>query len=448
MATICRIALIASAILLGGCVAYAPRPLPPASEILGAELPSTAATVNSPAHELIPSHPVDLDSPLSDLDAARLALIASPDLAAIRARSGVAQAQLFASGLLPDPQISLAADWPKGAGLFTALSTGVSFDIASLFTHRTRVVEAERNLEKTRLDIAWTEWLVFNQVRTLARRSQSLKKQVEVVNQAASLAQALHERAGKSLKAGDARLDEATVYQIGFLDAENRSLDLHRQQVATDMQLNALIGVPADARLNLADLPNPVPASIPDTPTLVADAMAHRLDLKALRAGYLAQERGVRLAVLGQIPLPQLNLSRVRDTSNVHTQGLGLSMNIPLWNRNRGAIEIASATREQLSSEYRARVFQARSDIVSAAADLQAIDRQRQVLAEQVPQLEHSAEVILQATQEGSLPLLTYETVRASLLDKRLALLSLEQARLEVEVALETAAAKLIWETP
>ena len=66
----------------------------------------------------------------------------------------------------------------------------------------------------------------------------------------------------------------------------------------------------------------------------------------------------------------------------------------------------------------------------------------------QIPRLEESARVIAQATREGSLPLVTYETVRAALLSKKLSLLALEQAQAEGEVALETAIGKLIWETP
>lgn len=448
MKTPLRLFSIASAFLLGGCVSYTPKPLPPTAEILNVDsLPGGAAIV-SPANELIPSLSIDLASPLSDLDAARLALISSPDLTAIRARAGVAKAQLFASGLLPDPQISLVPDWPTATGLVAAYSAGVSFDLASLFARQTRVQEAQENLDMSHLDVAWSEWLVFNQVRTLVRRSRSLKQQVEVASQAADLARVLFARASRSLEDGDIRLDEATVYQIGFMDAESRNQALSRQQKVTGLQLNELIGIPPDAQLILDDRPDPEPAAIPDPRALVADALEMRLDLKALRAGYMAQEQGLKLAILGQIPLPQLNLNIARDTSAVHTRGVGLSMNIPLWNRNRGAIEIASATREQLLSEYRYRIFQARSDIFSATADLEAIDQERRVLAEQVPQLEHSAKVILEATQDGSLPLVTYETVRASLLDKRLTLLSLEQARLEGEVALETTAAQLIWKTP
>ena len=43
-----------------------------------------------------------------------LAVANNPDLRVARDDAGVARAQAFAAGLLPDPQISLSADHPAG----------------------------------------------------------------------------------------------------------------------------------------------------------------------------------------------------------------------------------------------------------------------------------------------------------------------------------------------
>lgn len=407
-----------------------------------------AAVQISPEHPRLSGRPINLGTALSDLDAARLALIASPDLNATRAQVGVSEAQLFSTGLIADPQISLSVDRPDAAGLVNALAAGLSFDLASLFTRADRVAGARSTLAKVRLDVAWSEWLALNQVRTLVRRIVALERQVAVADQAEDAAAEIYALTERNMGLGDARLDDVTVYQIGYLDAQDRLLALKRQLTATRQELNALIGIPPDVLLALSGDRHLQSLEGLDSDALVLAAAHDRLDVRALEAGYAAQERGVRVATKNALPLPQLSFNRARDTSAIWTRGAGIGASLPLWNRNRGEISVAVATRAQLAAEYAARIHRMRADVVAQIEDLRAMDAERRALAGQLPKLEESARVIAQATREGSLPLVTYETVRAALLGKQLSLLALEQAQTEGEVALETSIGKLLWETP
>lgn len=431
---------------LSGCATYRPAPLPTVEALL--QRKPAASAQPSPEHPLLAARSIDLKAPLSDLDAARLALIASPDLTAARAQVGVSEAQLFAAGLVADPQISLSVDRPVAVGLVDALAAGLSFDLAALFTRADRVAGARSGLAQTRLDVAWTEWLALNQVRTLVRRILALERQVAVAGQAEEAAAEIYELTERNMTRGDARLDDVTVYQIGYLDAQDRLLALKRQLTATRQELNAVIGIPPHVALALSGARQLRSLEALDADALVSEAAHGRLDIRALEAGYAAQERGVRVATRNALPLPQLSFSRTRDTGAIWTQGVGIGAALPLWNRNRGEISIATATRAQLAAEYAARIYRMRADIVAQVEDLRAIDAERRALAGQIPRLEESARVIAQATREGSLPLVTYETVRAALLGKKLSLLALEQAQTEGEVALETSIGKLLWETP
>ena len=65
---------------------------------------------------------------------------------------------------------------------------------------------------------------------------------------------------------------------------------------------------------------------------------------------------------------------RASDNSNIRSVGLGVSIDLPIFDRNQGAIATETATRQKLFDEYTARVFEARSDIVTAAAELRAIN--------------------------------------------------------------------------
>ncbi len=433
--------VLAASALLGGCATYRPAPLAVDAGIDRSTL-LQALALPSPVHPRLAAAELKLDQPLGELDVARLALLLNPDLRAQRRQVGVADAQLFAAGLLPDPQLTLAVDVPDSAGLVRALTGGLGIDLGSLVTRPAAREASQHALEKVRLDAAWSEWLIINQVRTLCRRIHFLKLQVGIAEQSTAATRALFDLSAANKQRGDARLDETAVYQIGFIDAQDRALSLQRNLDQARLQLNTLLGLsPADV-LRLAEPPAMGDLLI-DNDQLLREAVDQRLDLGALREGYQAQESEVRRAVRASIPLPQLSFNRARDTSAVWTHGLGIGLSLPLWNRGRGPIRIGLASRDQLAAEYAARVYQAGMDIAAASSDLKAIERQRAALAHELPSLTAASTVLDKAARDGNVPLLTSETTRAALLDKQLVLSSLEQALAEGEVALDTAAGRL-----
>lgn len=434
-------------LVVSGCASYGAAPLS-----IDAGLPrpliADAANLAPVIHPRLATKPLDLNRPLDELDLARLALILSPELAAQRAQVGVAQAQLFAAGLLPDPQLSLVLDKPYDPTLVNALAGSLGFELGSLLTHSAQKDSKHAVLAKVHSDVAWSEWLAINQVRTLSRRIFFLQRQLKIAEDATAVAGKIYRLSAGNTRRGDAKLDETTLLQVGFLDAQDRSLALRRNLAAARQQLNAAIGLAPDASLSLAEPSARQNVAALDPTQLTQLALRQRFDLQALREGYAAQEADLRRAVRASIPLPQLSLDRARDTGAVWTHGLGIALSLPLWNRGRGDIKIASATRSQLAAEYAARVHQTQNDIAAADADLQAINAERGALADEIPILTHAAEVIGKAARAGNLPLITYETIRASLLDKQLALSALEQAQAEGEVALETAVGDRLWPSP
>ena len=87
--------------------------------------------------------------------------------------------------------------------------------------------------------------------------------------------------------------------------------------------------------------------------------------------------------------------------------------------------------------EHAARLQQTRADIATLVADIQRIEQERLPLLQELPELVREENVLSVAAQNHDVTLINYETVRASLLDKQLKLLSLEQALAEQQVALQ-----------
>lgn len=428
---------------LGGCALYHARPLDQNATPAGAAMLAQAAQrVTAPRLAPLPIPP---QGPWSDLQLADIAIVASPDLQAVRAQAGVADAQVFASGLLPDPQIGIGVDDPDGSGVVNAYTLSAGFDIAALLTRHSRVAAARATAKQVRRDIAWQEWLVANQVRLLARRWQFLERQHDVAARAADAAEKLLALTQTAVDQHNARLDDLALRRVAVLDARAREGALARDAVAARLQLNQAVGVAPDMRLPLTDATTLHDPSTLDPAQLEKRALTDRLDLAALRAGYASQEAAVRGAILQQYPLPSITLARARDTTPIYTKGVALDFSLPLWNRNRGGIAVAKATREQLHAEYAARVFDAQSSIAAQIESLKQIAAQRRALDAQLDLLRDEMQPLEQAAQRRDVALVTFETARAALLDKEIASLALAQAQSEGEIALAIDVGNLIW---
>ena len=86
--------------------------------------------------------------------------------------------------------------------------------------------------------------------------------------------------------------------------------------------------------------------------------------------GYDSQKAAVRKAMMDAFPSLQLTVGRARDTANNQTIDPAVNFTLPLFNRNRGGIAVAKATRAQLRAEYAARLFAARADIAELVGTL------------------------------------------------------------------------------
>src|SRR5439155_9590072 len=169
-----------------------------------------------------------------------------------------------------------------------------------------------------------------------------------------------------------------------------------------------------------------------------------RLDLLALEKGYESQDETLRAAILAQFPKLNFGLSAARDTSDVNTIGLGVSVDLPIFDRNQGTIANEKATRQKLFDEYVDRVFEARWDIVVAVDDIKSTNAQIADAEAALPGLQRFADVYRDALEKGNADVLSYQAAENSLIAKQLAIVKLKQQLIENWIALEIAAGQYL----
>src|SRR5580704_11564415 len=97
--------ILASSLLLASCASYAPEPLAGAPDLRSGVSGLVAPSDRFPLPERR-THRYGLNRPLGIDEIDLIAAVNNPDLKAARSRIGVAHAQAFAAGILPNPQAS------------------------------------------------------------------------------------------------------------------------------------------------------------------------------------------------------------------------------------------------------------------------------------------------------------------------------------------------------
>jgi outer membrane protein TolC len=410
-------------VLLAGCASfstYSPMALPQSVD-LAAQLPNQ------------PVQPLNMDA------VATVAILNNPDLKAARRKAGVADAQAFAAGILPNPQLTANLDPPIGGGsVVTGYGLGISYDVQALIIQPARLAAANAARDEARLSLLWQEWQTVAQARTLyVQRINAAEKQ-EIYAGLESRYATQAERSGRALQNGDVTFDQAGIDLAALLDARSQLRTTERTASQADYALRNLLGLGPRVELPLQPLmPPPIPASS-DIDAALARVAQTRPDLLALQFGYQSQEETLRRSVLAQFPSLSLGVGAANDTTNVHTISLGATLNLPLFDRNQGDIAVQNATRAQLLAEYQARLDQTTGDAWRLWTEMQQLNTAIQDIVARLPDLEMASDNAERAYLAGDLPVLTYVTLQSALLNRETELSDLRQSLWNDAIALSS----------
>lgn len=424
-----------------GCATYAPKPLPrgPSLALKPASLVVDLDKLKRPVPGLKP-HVLDFADSLDMTEVVMLAVLNNPGLKAVRARGGIARAQLFAAGLLPDPQLNLSFDHPTAgpSPLTNAFGLGLSADLQALITRgaaRAAQAQAARQVD---LEVLWREWQVAQQARLLVVRGLASRQLLQVARTAQNFLAQRYAQSSESLEQGDVTLDVVAADLLGLTDADTRLRDIERELNRTQHNLAALLGLAPDTGLALVESQSPQPFPPRQLDSALRELARRRPDLVALQAGYRSQDYLLRQAILTQFPSLSVSFNRARDTGDVSSIGFGITIGLPLFNRNRGEIAIQRATRAQLRAEYQARLDGAVVNAHLAWMNVRLLSRQLRAARARLPALAAMTAKARRGFDAGALDPLIFITLQTNLLAKRSEAVRLEQSLREAQVGLET----------
>jgi outer membrane protein TolC len=442
-----RYSVLAALFLALGCEQYHPLPLDQATvdnPLAAPDAKTLREKISNLKNPLLKPLNFEPQRGLTADEAAVLAVVLNPSLRAQRDARGLSQAAVLQAGLLPNPQLTGDYAWNTGGTAFGNINPygfGINYDINALISHAARLHSAEYSAQSVDLDIAWQEWQTAEAAKVAVFDLISLRAQQNVLK---DVAQRLADNLNVIQKAADLRLKTAidlAAAETASRDARAAVLQTDRDEKKQELLLNRIMGFPPHTPVGLRqNQPLATGFTAPQESALLNNLHHRRLDLLALQQAYQSQEQTLVAATLDQFPRINLGLTRQTDNTSVRSIGLGVTIDIPLFDHNQGSIASEKATRQKLFDEYTARLFDARADIAQALTDITALNEQIKDAQAALPSLRQLVETYKLAVDHGSADVLSYYTAWNNLAQKNLDLLKLQQQLAETRIALELAA--------
>lgn len=291
--------------------------------------------------------------------AVAIALRSNLRLRALRESRGVAEAQLLAAGLLPDPEVDLRA---LASG---ALEATLGLDVIEALFLRARKEDAARlGIEDVDLEIAEAEWELALEVERAWYRSYYARERTRTLRSMSGAAESI-------AQAQRVAQDQGEESVLAVLDAESAVLELDIEaeaageaEVAANLALLGALGLPSSLEITLA---SPTREDLADDTETHAEVMrGARFDL---RRALLQQRRA-----LSELDLASgLRWSETRVGPSIESDpeegldpGIAIGFSLPLFSGNRGAIAEAAAHARFAAAEYVAMMFDASVELSRA----------------------------------------------------------------------------------
>ena len=345
------------------------------------------------------------------------ALADNPELKAARVELDAAAARVEQAGLRPNPTLELGGQ--KALSPDNNLTVGLSLPLDLNGRKEGRVGVAERELETKRRQVDDRERRLRADVRMKAGELLAAPRSLRVTEDLLRANRDALTTVGDRVREGAApSLDESLqLVEVNRLDA-GRQLARSRVEIAT-LQLKALVGLAPDAPLIVkGDL---VPSPLPSSPSeAMQRAISDRADVAVARAeaataramvrkeqaegrwdasinvGYQRQDTG--------FPLSGVTSSgALRPIQDVfHYFGGGVSIVLPVRNRNQGNIAAAEAAVRVAERRVEFAILTVRQEVAAAFTQHEAAQRSLALYERGVRDVAgRNLEVVRQAYQLG-----------------------------------------------
>lgn len=373
------------------------------------------------------------------------ALQRNPELNFFVAEIAAAKGAVRTAGTIRNPELTTEAGYKNsrensggatGDGAVLAFSVSQTVEYPGRIALRKAIANhdlalAELHLQQFRLTLA-------ARVRSLAYAMSSANERTKAVQEVASRTQALNDVLKERPVAGVAPQLEAQIISANLLTFQRQERESALAENTTAAELNQLCGRPASAALAVGA--TPIVFAAASVPKLVDAARSNSFDIR-IRQVELAQQ-GFKVALSKNERFPAIAVGPFYSLENAidreQRAGLGVSVPLPLWDRNLGNIATSKARQQQAEAslalterEVERRVTQTAATLESKRAEIQTWS------GGAMAKLREAAELADRNYRLGAVPLTTYIEIQKQYLEAISAFSDAQKDALEAAQTLE-----------
>ena len=378
-------------------------------------------------------------------DLAAIAVSKNPERAYYLAEINAAQSSRSAAGLRanPDLAVELGRKTTRDAGLSSegtafAVTLSQTFEWPGRLALRKAIANGDIRLAEVGVD-RFTAALRAK-ARLLGYKIFASKERVAENSQVADRFQALHEVLVQRDPAGLTPKLEIRVLEATTLLLRKAVADAKLDGKLAAVELNQLLGRSAGAVLEVAP-PQFDLGELPPLESLVARARDNNFDFKTKRLELEQQGLKVALAMHEGKPAITVSPHYAQESAGSTTDRvatIGVSVPLPLWNRNRENVAGAQAREVQAAAMLNASLLDMEKEIATALATYEA--RREEIKdwdADAIAAFHEAAELADKNYRTGAVPSATYLDLQQKYLDAADALLTARHEAFEARLKIE-----------
>jgi len=333
-----------------------------------------------------------------DLPAAIRLALAQPGVRAAGHELAAAEAASAQAGRLPNPELQVLREGQEAGSRTTTVQLNQPLELGGKRQARVALARgalqlADSELRTRRLDVRADVIAGFHEAVVAERRK-------ELAEALAALARRSADVAGKRVAAGKVSPIDETKARLAALDAAAELQQAAAALAVAKARLSALTGQPADA-LVLAQAPQELPA--PEPLAALRARAGEAGSIRRARGQLAVQEAQAQVERAARIPDLTVSVGTQRDEQAGRRQTvLGLSLPLPLFNRNEDALRAALSRSDRARDELAAAETATAAALAAAHARYEAARNEAALLRQDVvPQALSAYELTLKGFEHG-----------------------------------------------
>ena len=384
--------------------------------------------------------------PVSVISLVNKALATHPELRYYEAQIDVAQGGKTKAGEIKNPELMTGVgNWRVRDLATNKLTSGPTWAVQLTQTFEwpgrlsLRKAIAQKDIELALLGLDQFRAALAARVRTISWKMLAAQEKTRATEEVAKRFKSLSEVLLQRDPAGAAPRLEARIIQANALNLGAEATLARNELESARFELNQLLGEKAEHPLELR-MENITLNPPPELEALLAEARRKNFDLRARildveQQGYAVQlAQNERWPSITVVPFIQKQTNNTRETQ----VGIGLSIPLPLWNRNKGAIEASKAREVQAEVMLTAQMRQLERDVAAQSSHYRHhVEELAKWPGDTLESFRKAAAEADEHYRLGALPLSTYTELQRQYVGSVAAVLASQLAAVDARLQLE-----------